>query len=208
MNLIEQLGGLVYGVGINDRSRPSYIKGKAIKEYDHWTGMLERCYSKSKHMKSRPTYNNCFASENFKNYSYFYDWCQDQVGFIFDGWQLDKDILFEGNKLYSEKTCVFVPSEVNNFILTKTARNKSGFVGVSFHKASGKYCAQINFNNKRKHLGLFEDPKEGEKYYLMVKHQLAMDLAKKYDGVLDDRVVNILCTKYESQEEIKAGKRL
>ena len=73
MNLIEQLGGLIYGVGINDRSRPAYINNKATKEYDHWIGMLERCYGKNKTIKSRHTYDLCECSENFKSYSYFYD---------------------------------------------------------------------------------------------------------------------------------------
>lgn len=205
--LENEMSNLIYGVGLNDRSRPAYITNKATKEYDHWIGMIERCYAKNKHIKSRLTYQNCSVSENFKSYSYFYDWCQNQIGFKNDGWQLDKDILVGGNKTYSEDICVFVPSEVNNFILTKTRKNKSGFTGVSFHKASGKYCAQISFNNKRKHLGLFENPKDGEDYYFLVKHKMAVELARKYSSIVDERVIKVLLSKY-SPEEIKAGHRL
>ena len=195
MNLIEKLGGLIYGVGINDRSRPAYINNKATKEYDHWIGMLERCYGKNKTIKSRHTYDLCECSENFKSYSYFYDWCQNQVGFNNDGWQLDKDILIDGNKIYSEDNCVFVPCEVNNFTTNKKSTNKSGHIGVSFHKASGKYAASISFCGKRKHLGLFEDPKEGEKFYLIAKGEMAAELAKKYKSNLDERVFISLISK-------------
>lgn len=34
--------------------------------------------------------------------------------------------------------------------------NTSGYKGVSFHNATGKWVAQINVDGKRKHLGLFD----------------------------------------------------
>ena len=204
---IFEVGDRVYGVGVNDRSRPAYFNNKATKEYDHWVGMLERCYGKNKHIKSRPTYESCECSENFKSYSYFYDWCQSQVGFKNSEWQLDKDILIEGNKLYSEDTCVFVPCDINNFLTSRKKQNRSGYTGVSFHKASGKYAAQISFGGKRKHLGLFENPKDGENFYLLVKRRMAIELIEKYKSNLDERVVDALLSKYKP-EEIKAGKRL
>lgn len=200
-----KVGDLIYGVGVNDRKRPAYINGKATKEYDCWTGMLERCYADNKHMRSRPTYKKCVVSENFKFYSYFYDWCQNQKGFLNNGWQLDKDILESGNKIYSEDICVFVPSEINNFILVKTVKNKSGYTGVSYHKASGKYCVQISINNKRKHLGLFENPKDGENHYFLVKHNLSIDLAKKYESYLDKRVFDNLLSRYLPPKKSKQG---
>ena len=46
---IFEVGDKVYGVGVNDRSRQAYFNNKATKEYDHWVGMLERCYGQNKH---------------------------------------------------------------------------------------------------------------------------------------------------------------
>jgi hypothetical protein len=43
--------------------------------------------------------------------------------------------------------------------------NKSGAKGVSLHKATGKYIAQIGINGKRKHLGLFETIQEAAGAY-------------------------------------------
>ena len=206
MNEFE-FGKKVYGIGVNDRTRPTWISNKVTKEYDCWIGMLERCYGDNKSIRSRPTYKNCKVSENFKSYSYFYVWCQKQKGFLEKGWQLDKDILFVGNKFYSEDTCVFIPSEINNFILVKNSKNSSGYTGVSYHKASGKYCVQININGKRKHLGLFKNPEDGEEIYYQMKHKQSINLAKKYESRLDKRVFDVLISKY-SKEEIKAGRRL
>ena len=100
------MGKLVWGVGFNDKTRPSRVDGKKVKEYELWTGMLKRCFSE-KYQTRQPTYIGCNVSNNFLNYSFFYDWCQEQIGFgkVDDKgryWQLDKDLLFVDNKTYSE----------------------------------------------------------------------------------------------------------
>ena len=43
--------------------------------------------------------------------------------------------------------------------------NKSGFKGVSFHKQTGKYQAEIQVRGKQMYLGLFSDPLEASKAY-------------------------------------------
>ena len=102
----------VYGVGVNDKTRPAWVDGKHVKEYKLWQGMLERCFSE-KYQTRYPTYKGCNVSDNFLNYSFFYDWCQNQVGFgkVDDkgrSWCLDKDLLLVGNKTYSETACVCI----------------------------------------------------------------------------------------------------
>jgi hypothetical protein len=42
----------------------------------------------------------------------------------------------------------------------KQTNNTSGFIGVSWHKASGKWTAEIHADGKRLHLGLFNDKLE------------------------------------------------
>jgi hypothetical protein len=128
---------LVYGKGFNDRSRPTKVDGKNVKEYELWRQMLNRCYGE-KYQDIQPTYKGCNVSDNFLNYAYFYDWCQQQIGFkSIDekgrSWHLDKDILFTGNKIYSEDTCVFVPREINNFFTDRGNDRGDYPVGVSFH---------------------------------------------------------------------------
>ena len=110
---------LVLGVGINDKTRPVFVDGKKVKEYALWQSMLSRCFSE-KCQTLRPTYKGCNVSDNFLHYTFFYDWCHNQIGFgkVDEKgryWQLDKDLLFIGNKTYSETTCVFVPQEINLF---------------------------------------------------------------------------------------------
>ena len=46
---------------------------------------------------------------------------------------------------------------------TKFKNSSSKYIGVYFHKANGKYVAQISINNKKKHIGLYETEEEAGK---------------------------------------------
>ncbi len=47
----------------------------------------------------------------------------------------------------------------------KQSNNKSGFKGVHWNTQKKKWCAEIRFNGKKKHLGFFADPKEASEAY-------------------------------------------
>lgn len=182
---------LFFGFGINDKSKPSSVNGKLKKEYITWNKMLARCYSK-KSNTSKPTYIDCIASENFQNYSYFYEWCQNQAGFFLDGWELDKDLIINGNKIYSENSCVFLPKEINNFLL-KRARFRGDYpIGVSYHKPLNKFRAQISKGRLRIHLGYFDTTEEAFLVYKSEKERHAKELATKYKDSIDNRAYNAL----------------
>jgi hypothetical protein len=50
--------------------------------------------------------------------------------------------------------------------------SKTKLLGACFHKASGKYVAQISVNKKIKHLGLFKTPEEAHQQYILAKRSL------------------------------------
>ena len=167
---------LVYGKGFNDKTRPARVDGKDVKEYVLWQHMLARCFSE-KLQTRQPTYKGCNVSDNFLRYSFFYDWCQEQIGFgkVDDKgryWQLDKDLLFVGNKTYSETTCVFVPHKINLFFTDRGNDRGEYPIGVYFDKASGKFKAQCKVNGKQEHLGYFDTPQEAFAVYKPFKENL------------------------------------
>ena len=137
-----------YGVGILGTKYPPSMSGRNTKEYNLWQNMLQRCYSDT-FQKKQPTYEGCEASENFLYYEYFYEWCQNQIGFSNQGWHLDKDLLIKGNKVYSESTCVFIPSEINAILTKRTASRGEYLIGVHWSKTHKAFKAQVG-KNKRK----------------------------------------------------------
>lgn len=178
---------LVCGGGINDKTRPTYINGKITKEYNLWQGMLNRCYCPKTHAKYQ-AYIGCGVSDNFKSYSYFYDWCQNQIGFGVDGWDLDKDIFGRNNKVYSEDKCVFVPKDINKFFVNSVAKRGEWPLGVYFHKNTGKYMAVCSVNGKAKNLGYFNTPEQAHAVYKQFKEALCKETAAKWYGKIDQRV--------------------
>ena len=187
---------LVCGVGFNDKTRPVSVDGKHVKEYSLWKDMLRRCFSE-KEQARRPTYKGCNVSNNFLSYAFFYDWCQEQVGFgkvdeKGRSWCLDKDLLFVDNKTYSETACIFVPNEINVFFTDSGNARGEYPLGVYFDKRECKFKAQCNVNGKQQYLGLFNTPQEAFAVYKPFKEALCKQLALKWQSEIDPRLFNVM----------------
>ena len=182
----------VCGVGIVGTKYVYKINGVQTKEYVLWKHMLQRCYSDD-FKKERPTYEGCQVSENFKSYEYFYEWCHEQVGFGNEGFQLDKDLLVKGNKVYSEDSCVFLPSEINLLLVKSTASRGEHLIGVSWDKRGKTFVAKVRKNKgKSEHLGYFKTELEAFNAYKKAKEAFVKEQADKWKGKIDERAYNAL----------------
>lgn len=196
---------LVCGVGINDadyvvkkNETVGYVGGKRKLKlvwfcpfYTTWDSMLRRCYS-DKIQERYPTYKGCTVSEEWLTFSNFKAWMEKQD---FEGKHLDKDLLLEGNKVYSAETCVFVTGSVNNFTIDSGAARGEWQTGVCWHKAAEKFIAQCRnpFTKKREHLGCFTCEQEAHNTWIKRKLELAHELAAIQT---DPRVAKALIDRY------------
>ena len=196
---------LVCGIGLNDadyvvveREEIGRTDGKRKQRqvwicpcYSTWKHMLARCYS-TKLQEKRPTYKNCTVSDEWLVFTNFRNWMMAQD---WEGLQLDKDLLFEGNKVYSPDTCVFVSLLVNSFTVDCRAARGEWHVGVNWDKQAGKFRAQCSnpFTKKQENLGLFATEQEAHNAWLKRKLELAHKLAAIQT---DHRVAKALVDRY------------
>ena len=182
----------VCGVGVLGAKYPITIDGVLTKEYELWQSMLRRCYSDNS-KKKNPTYEGCKVSENFLHYEYFYEWCHNQIGFGECGFQLDKDLLVKGNKVYSENTCVFIPKEINILLTKRTASRGEYLIGVSWSKTNKAFVAQVSKSKgKPEWLGFFKTELEAYNSYKTAKESFIKEQANKWKGRIDERAYNAL----------------
>ena len=182
----------VFGVGILGAKYPSKVNGVLTKEYVLWCGMLTRCYSGTC-QKKQPTYIGCEVSDNFKSYEYFYEWCHNQIGFGVEGWHLDKDLLIKGNKVYSEDSCVFIPSEINTLLIKREASRGGHLIGVYWNKKDNAFRAQVGKSKgKQEYLGLFNTEIEAFNAYKIAKESFIKEQAEKWKDKIDPRAYNAL----------------
>ena len=186
----DRLAPSVHGVGIVGDAEIQ-INGKLLKEYVIWREMLKRCYDSKEHLNN-PTYKDCSVSDNFKYYPYFKDWCNRQIGFGNDNWQLDKDILLKGNRVYSEDVCVFVPNDINSLLIKSNAKRGDYCIGVSYHKNNRKFRASLSLFGEITCLGYFNTELEAFCAYKQAKEAYIKEVLYKWKGQIDSRVYEAL----------------
>ena len=175
--------------------------GKSVHtwEYDKWQKMLQRCFD-NKYKEKEPTYKNvaccnrwlCFANflEDFEILKQEYSWNVDEK------LNLDKDILYKGNKIYSLENCVLVPQWINSLFTKNDTKRGDYPIGVSYRKDRKKYQAQCNINGKQTKLGLYSTIKEAFNVYKIAKKQeikrIADDCVSKGYITQDSRLYNAM----------------
>lgn len=176
---------LVYGVGINDYDGNISIHGVHIKSYKTWGRVMERCFDQ-KYKNKNPSYNDVTICDQWIKFSNFKNWFD--ANYV-DGFEIDKDILIQGNKLYSPDTCCFVPRRINTLLLNKQRTNTSGMIGIHEQK-NGSYSANITMCEVKKHLGTFKTAEEAAAAYVRAKTEYANKVVMEYfnNGLIKENV--------------------
>ena len=192
---------LVHGVGINDADynvvEYAIVDGKRKQVtcpiYRKWKDVLKRCYSE-KFQSKHQTYEGCSACEEWFTLSKFKAWMETQD---WEGKNLDKDLLKEGNKIYSPEYCIFVDAKINTFVTDCGASRGEYMIGVSWKKDRNKFQSNCRnpFTGKLEHLGYFTNELDSHLAWKKRKHELACMLAES-DLVSDPRLAEVLRTKY------------
>lgn len=172
----------VYGIGFKGIGvYISCINYKETLSNKTWRSMIERCYSEKSQIK-HPTYEKCTVHSDWHNFQIFADWFDKNH---IKGWHLDKDVLIKGNTLYSEKTCCYIPHQIN--CLFKKRNQKDGIpMGVTKYK--GKYRAFLSKENFLNYLGTFDSQEVAFYNYKKEKENYIKEIAEKWKGIIAENV--------------------
>lgn len=154
------------------------------KEYSVFDSMKTRCNS------DNSAYSEIKIDKRFEDFQAFAEWCHKQVGFGLTDYHLDKDILVDGNKIYTPELCVFVPYQINNLIIRKQKRKTNLPCGVRF--TNKKYKAEISIDSHEISLGYYLTVDEALNVYVSAKLAEVHRKATQYKEVVDKRVYDKL----------------
>lgn len=182
-NVKDRLSPKVYGVGfVGVGGYKSDINRVRTKSYEAWVNMLARCYSES-YKQKYPTYKGCTVCEEWHNFQNFAEWFYENYPKDDHKYHLDKDLKVIGNKIYSSRTCMFVPPLVNLFTTDRGIARGRYMVGVSFSKISGNFQSQCKnpLTGKQLSIGYFDTELEAHLAWRKRKSELAYELAMIQD---------------------------
>lgn len=163
--------------------------------YATWTGMLGRVYG-----NTFTAYTDVYVHHDWHDFQQFSaDYHALLTEVSFSNPQLDKDLKAKGRRgtLYSKDSCVLLPHQIKTALQLINERDKLDDCpyGVSLHKLTGKYKAQISYNGRTKYLGLYPTASQAAEVYCHNKSEYIVELANKFRDSMPEETYKLLLTK-------------
>ena len=189
----------VFGIGcIGEGKYKASENGKNTKYYDYWNSMLRRCYGRKQNRDG--AYEGCVVKSNWHNFQNFAEWLDNHYYEVPNQKMcLDKDILHKGNKIYSDKTCCFVPEKINTLLIKCDKSRGNCPIGVTYHKRDKIYEVKCNNGKGSDYLGRFDNIYDAFHIYKVHKEKIIKQRADEYKQYLPQNVYEAL---YNYQVEI------
>lgn len=164
--------------------------------YHEWVAMIDRCYNeKCSHYEN---YKDCYVHNDWLIFENFEKWFNENY-YKIPGYRMniDKDILVKGNKIYSPKTCVVVPSILNiQFVRNIKRRNLA--LGVVYTENKKRYEAYYyrgeGKNHIRVNLGRYDSVEEAFYKYKEAKENYLKELADRFKEYIPEKLYKRLYT--------------
>ena len=183
----------MYGVETND----STLSSKKVV-IDKWRNMIRRCYSED-YLEQNPTYRECSVCSEWLTFSNFERWVAEQGIEDLKEYDLDKDLLSKGAKIYSPETCCFLPHSLNVLLASCNSKKDELPMGV-YKRDSGTYRALVGFGDKKRFapfssietaFSAYKDAKEAYVKQLAYENYSIGAITKRiYDALIQYEVIN------------------
>lgn len=182
----------LYEIGYIGEEKTVDDNRKILTSYKHWVSMLKRCYDEKFHSKHK-TYIGCTVCKEWHNYSNFKKWFNENY-YEIDGetMALDKDILVKENKIYSPKTCIFVPGRINGLFVKREAELRDYPIEVEKIKGKNKYIARLKKYGKLTHIGVSDTPEGAFDLHKQAKEQYIKEVADEYKDKIPQKLYDAM----------------
>lgn len=176
----------VCGVGIVGNIATSK-NGERDHAYLIWKGMLKRCYEP---VGNNISYKGCTVCEEWHYYPNFKMWYEDNSYDIDEELNIDKDILVNGNKIYSPTTCMIVPKFINGIFINSTNGN---FVKKTINKNNTiSYNSTLSTKYGRINLGTFKTQEDSFNSYKQAKEKYIKEVADLYKDKIPQKLYDAM----------------
>jgi hypothetical protein len=180
----------IYGVGFIGIENYSNLKNLSYeKSYQVWRDMMYRCYN----LKSK-AYSDKYVNEEWHNYSMFKTWFDNNYYTIENETiHLDKDVLYERNKEYSSKNCIFVPQTISQVFQRNDRKGKKLPIGVipyGEHLYQAVMCD--NIIKERISSKVFDVVEDAHAEYIQMKRDYILRLAEHYKNIIPQKLYDKL----------------
>lgn len=179
----------VQGIGYIGVGDFTSVKGSIGREaYVKWQSMLERCYSnKDKHS----AYDDCSVHPDWHNFQNFAEWCVSQK-YYGAGYDIDKDILVTGNRIYSKDACCLVPEEINAMVVGLRFIGAKNDIGVDYNESTRKYVAKVSVGKYQKYIGSYKTLEEAREAYIDLKKRYFKNMVIVHNDRIELKVAKAL----------------
>jgi len=163
-------------VGINDS--PYVVKPivNGIKTicpyYSRWFLMINRCYN-PRYQADKPSYKGVSVCNDWLTFTSFKEWMEKQD---WENKELDKDLLFPGNKVYSPNTCVFITRDLNALLAIGGTKSN---LPRGMTKRTNKYLVRCG----NEYIGYYDTVEEATIVYKKHKKKRLVKIANEQSDI-------------------------
>lgn len=155
--------------------------------YVKWANMMQRCYN-TKSYQGKAFYEGVTVCEEWMNFSNFKLWYR-QNKHDDRKYDLDKDILFQGNTVYSPDTCCLVTHYINTMF---EKRNDEMSTTITLNEEINMYEATYCLLGSKKTVGVYTTEEEAKQGIREYKKQHILEIAEKLKGNVPDKLYNAM----------------
>lgn len=163
--------------------------------YKIWKEVLKKVYHENR--KSLGNFKKVKLSKDWHNYQNFANDINLMYGFTLkdengDFYCLNESILSKDKRVFSNKTCLFVPPRINKFLSQNKKKDGGLPTGVKYRHQDRRYEARMRVDGKSFYLGSCLTIEMAREFYVKARNERARHLAEAYRGKVDPRVTTFL----------------